>query len=118
MAVTATACLFCNIIEKSIPAKIVGETPSVLAIEDVNPQAPVHVLVMPKSHVETVMDLQDHHHAVWGEMLHVAQRIARDRGMAGPGFRMVVNTNAAGGQTVLHLHLHLMGGRNFSWPPG
>lgn len=89
-----------------------------LAIRDVNPQAPVHILVMPREHIESVSDLTPSQDALWGRMLHVAQSIAEDEGIEETGFRLVVNNGKNGGQTVDHLHMHLLGGRQMTWPPG
>lgn len=89
-----------------------------LAIRDVNPQAPVHILVLPREHIESVSDLTPSQDAMWGRMLHVAQSIAEDEGIDETGFRLVVNTGTNGGQTVDHLHMHLLGGRPMTWPPG
>ncbi len=89
-----------------------------LAIRDVNPQAPVHILVLPREHIESVSDLTPSQDAMWGRMLHVAQSIAEDEGIEETGFRLVVNTGSNGGQTVDHLHMHLLGGRPMTWPPG
>ena len=89
-----------------------------MAIRDVNPQAPVHILVLPREHIESVSDLTPSQDAMWGRMLHVAQSIAEDEGIDETGFRLVVNTGTNGGQTVDHLHMHLLGGRPMTWPPG
>ena len=89
-----------------------------MAIRDVNPQAPVHILVLPREHIESVSDLTPSQDAMWGRMLHVAQSIAQDEGIDETGFRLVVNTGTNGGQTVDHLHMHLLGGRPMTWPPG
>jgi len=111
-------CLFCKIIKKEIPAKIVFEDDRVLAFEDVNPQAPVHVLVIPKKHIATTLEIGEGDHALVGELVQAANRIARERGVAEQGFRTVMNCNRDAGQTVFHLHLHLLAGRPMSWPPG
>lgn len=110
--------LFTRIRDREIPAEIVYEDDDIMAFRDINPQAPTHVLVVPKEPVPTVNDLQPGHAELVGRMFLVAQRIARDEGVAEDGYRLVVNTNAAANQTVFHLHLHLLGGRQFSWPPG
>lgn len=111
-------CLFCKIAEKKIPAKIVYEDPHVLAFEDLNPQAPVHILVIPKKHISTSLDLSDEDNELIGEMFQAANKIARERGIADRGFRLVMNCNRDAGQTVFHIHLHLLGGRTMHWPPG
>ena len=111
-------CLFCKIIEKKIPAKIVFEDDSTLAFEDINPQAPVHVLVIPKKHIATTLDINDEDNALLGRLVQTANRIARERKVADTGFRTVMNCNKDAGQTVFHIHLHLLGGRAMHWPPG
>ena len=111
-------CLFCKIAQGEIPAKIVYEDDQVLAFEDINPQAPFHVLIIPREHIATLNDLESAHRELVGEMQLVAQQIARERGHADAGYRTVFNCNAAAGQTVFHVHLHLLGGRNLGWPPG
>ena len=112
------SCLFCRIGRSEIPAKKVFEDDEILAFEDINPQAPVHVLVIPRQHVATLNDLQPEHDALIGRMHRVAAEIARDRGLADRGYRVVMNCNAEAGQTVFHVHLHLLGGRAMHWPPG
>jgi histidine triad (HIT) family protein len=111
-------CLFCKIIERKIPSRIVHEDDDTFAFEDINPQAPTHVLVIPKRHVPTVSDLSPGDDALVGKLHRVAAKIAADRGVAQGGFRIVVNTNRDAGQTVFHVHLHLLGGRPMQWPPG
>jgi histidine triad (HIT) family protein len=111
-------CLFCKIISREIPASIVYEDDNVLAFNDINPQAPVHVLVVPKRHISTLNDLQPGDDAVIGEMVRRAAAIAGDREISAGGFRTVFNTNRDAGQTVFHIHLHLIGGRSLEWPPG
>lgn len=112
------SCLFCHIVEGRIPAKKVYEDDQLLAFDDINPQAPMHVLVIPKLHLATVNDLTPEHDALVGSMLRRAAAIAKARGYDGAGFRTVVNCNAQAGQTVFHLHLHVLGGRPMAWPPG
>lgn len=111
-------CLFCKIINKEIPAKTVYEDDNVLAFEDINPQAPVHIIVIPKKHIATSLDVKDEDNELIGRMLQVASIIAKDKGIAERGFRTVINCNREAGQTVFHLHLHLFGGRAMNWPPG
>jgi histidine triad (HIT) family protein len=112
-------CLFCRIAAREIPGTIVFENERIVAFEDVHPQAPTHVLLIPRAHVAaSTLDVTAATHALVGELVEVAARIARERGFADAGYRLVFNTNAAAGQTVFHLHLHLLGGRSFSWPPG
>jgi histidine triad (HIT) family protein len=112
------SCLFCKIINKEIPAKIVYEDDSIIAFEDVNPQAPVHILVIPRIHIPTTLDIDDKDNELIGRMVQVASKIARDREIADSGFRIVLNCNKDAGQTVFHIHLHLIGGRPMNWPPG
>jgi histidine triad (HIT) family protein len=111
-------CLFCKIAEKKIPSTIVYEDESIIAFEDINPQAPVHVLVIPRKHIPTTLDIRKEDHSVVGQMFQTAYRIAEDRGIAQRGFRLVMNTNQDAGQSVYHIHLHLLGGRRMHWPPG
>jgi histidine triad (HIT) family protein len=111
-------CLFCKIIARQIPASIVYEDDRVLAFNDINPQAATHVLVVPKQHIATLNDLSADHDALVGEMVRRAAAIAGDRGISTGGFRTVFNTNSDAGQTVFHIHLHLIGGRSLGWPPG
>jgi histidine triad (HIT) family protein len=109
-------CLFCKIATGEIPATIVRRAPGMLAFRDINPQAPVHVLVIPTRHVASLDQAEDP--ALLGELLGFAREVAREAGIAGPGYRVVVNTNRDGGQTVAHLHAHVLGGRSMRWPPG
>lgn len=111
-------CLFCRIAAKQVPAKIAFENERVLAFEDIAPKAPTHVLVIPREHIASSLDVEPRTHALVGELVEVAARLARERGFSDAGYRLVFNTNAAAGQTVFHLHLHLLGGRSFGWPPG
>lgn len=112
------SCLFCRIVAGEIPAKKVYEDDTLLAFEDINPQAPTHVLVIPKLHVATLNDLGAEHDGLIGAMVRRAAAIAEARGFAARGFRTVFNCNAAAGQTVFHIHLHVLGGRPLAWPPG
>ena len=111
-------CLFCKIIRREIPASIVYEDDRVLAFNDINPQAPTHVLVVPKRHIATLNDLSPDDDGLVGEVVRRAAAIAEDRGIAKNGYRTVFNTNREAGQTVFHIHLHLIGGRAMHWPPG
>jgi histidine triad (HIT) family protein len=113
-----TDCLFCKIGQKKIPAKVVYEDERALAFEDINPQAPVHVLIIPKKHISTTLDIGEQDNALVGHLFQVANRIARERNIAERGFRMLMNTNPEAGQSVYHIHLHLLGGRHMHWPPG
>jgi histidine triad (HIT) family protein len=111
-------CLFCKIVEGRIPAKKVYEDEEVVAFDDIQPQAPVHVLVIPKKHVPTLNDLSPADDALAGKLMRVAAQLAKERGIAERGWRATVNVNRDAHQLVFHVHLHLMGGRAFSWPPG
>lgn len=110
--------LFLKIINREIPADIVYETNEVLAFRDINPQAPVHVLIIPKEWIPTMNDLQTQHESLVGKLFQAAIEIAREEGISDDGYRVVMNCNEAGGQAVYHIHLHLLGGRQMSWPPG
>lgn len=111
-------CLFCKIIDRTIPASIVFEDDRVVAFNDINPQGPTHVLVVPKRHITSLNDLTPADDAMIGEVVRRAAAIAKERGIDVGGFRTVFNTNKDGGQTVFHIHLHLIGGRTMTWPPG
>ncbi len=110
--------LFLKIINREIPADIVYETEEVLAFRDINPQAPVHILVIPKEHIETTDDLTEANEIIAGKMVIAAVKIAREEGLSEEGYRMVMNCKKHGGQMVFHIHLHLLGGRQMQWPPG
>ena len=112
----ADACLFCRIVAKEIPAKIVAETADCVAFRDVNPQAPVHVVVVPRTHVPSLNEVTDA--TIVGKLAQLAKDLAQREGLTERGYRLVINTNADAGQTVFHLHMHLLGGRKMSWPPG
>jgi histidine triad (HIT) family protein len=111
-------CLFCLIASREIHASIVYEDEWVLAFNDINPQAPTHVLVIPKRHIASLNDLGPEDDAIVGELVRRAAAIAKERGISAGGFRTVFNTNREAGQTVFHIHLHLLGGRTMHWPPG
>ena len=111
-------CLFCKMATGQIKPDVVFEDDQVLAFRDIAPQAPVHVLLIPKRHIVNLDDLGDDDAALAGHLLLTARRLARELGIAGDGFRLVNNCNRNGGQTVYHLHFHLLGGRPMSWPPG
>ena len=113
-----TDCLFCKIIARELPGSIVYEDERVLAFNDINPQGPTHVLVVPKRHIASLNDLSPEDDQIVGELVRRAAAIARERGIADSGFRTVFNTNRGAGQTVFHIHLHLIGGRGLHWPPG
>jgi histidine triad (HIT) family protein len=112
------SCLFCKIINREIPGSIVYEDERVLAFNDINPQAPTHVLVVPKRHIASLDALAPEDDALVGEVVRRAAAIAQERGIAAGGYRTVFNTNRDAGQTVFHVHLHLIGGRAMHWPPG
>lgn len=111
-------CLFCKMVSGEILPDVVFEDDEVLAFRDVNPQAPLHVLVIPKVHISTVNDLTPEYAGLVGKMYLAAQQIAAGEGVAEPGYRLVMNCNAEAGQSVYHIHLHVLGGRPMSWPPG
>ena len=113
-----TDCLFCKIRDGDIPADAVYENDDILAFKDVNPQAPTHILIVPRKHIASVNDLEDEDADIMGKMMLAAQDIASFEGVAVNGYRLVVNCNADAGQTVFHIHMHLLGGRNMIWPPG
>jgi histidine triad (HIT) family protein len=112
------ACLFCKIISREVPGAIVYEDDRVLAFNDINPQAPTHVLIIPKRHIASLNDLGVEDDQLVGELVRRAAAIAKGRGISAGGFRTVFNTNRDAGQTVFHVHLHLLGGRSMEWPPG
>ena len=111
-------CLFCRISAKKIPANIIYEDSEAVAFIDINPQAPVHVLIVPKKHISTSLDITDEDNVLIGHLFRLAAKIAKEKGISERGFRLVMNTNADAGQTVFHIHLHLLGGRRMHWPPG
>lgn len=113
-----TDCLFCKMIKGDIKADVVYENDHVLAFKDINPQAPVHVLVIPKRHIGTLNDLAESDAEMAGQLFLAAQQVATQLGVAEEGYRTVVNCNALAGQTVYHIHLHVLAGRAMSWPPG
>ena len=113
---TDQACLFCRIVRREIPAKVVFETPDVMAFHDINRQSPFHVVLIPRDHVATLNDVKDA--TVVGRLALAAAEVARREGYADRGYRTVINTNDDGGQTVHHLHMHLLAGRHHGWPPG
>ena len=111
-------CLFCKIINGDIPADIVYQDDDVLGFKDVNPQAPTHILFIPKKHIATVNDLELDDAELVGKLYLAAKKVATDAGFAEEGYRLVMNCNAGAGQTVFHIHLHMLAGRALSWPPG
>lgn len=112
------SCLFCKIVAGEIPAKIVYQDEQLITIEDINPAAPLHLLLIPKKHTVSTLELQPEDDALIGHLYRVAAKIATERGVAESGFRIVANTNADAGQTVFHIHFHLLAGRSMQWPPG
>lgn len=113
----AADCLFCRIADRTLPADVVGEANGLLAFKDVNPKAPTHLLIIPTEHIPTLSDLTDSHTTLVGNAVHFANRLARQYQLAA-GYRLVVNCGAGAGQSVWHLHFHLLGGRPLQWPPG
>ena len=111
-------CLFCKIIARTIPSTVVYEDDRVMAFNDVDPQAPTHVLIVPKRHIATLNDIGTEDDQIVGELIRRASAIARERGFSETGYRTVFNTNRGAGQTIFHIHLHLLGGRPLGWPPG
>lgn len=111
-------CIFCKIINKEIDSQIVHEDDDVVAFKDNNPQAPVHTLIVPRKHIATVNDLQDSDAELIGKMYLVAKSMAEQENLADRGYRMVLNCNREAGQSVFHIHVHLLGGRKMQWPPG
>ena len=111
-------CLFCKFARKEIPTRVVFEDDSCLAFEDINPKAPVHVLIIPKKHIGSINDMASEDEATLGHLAFVGRRIARDKKIDQSGYRAVINTGPDAGQSVFHIHLHLLGGRPMAWPPG
>jgi histidine triad (HIT) family protein len=113
-----TDCLFCKIVSGEIPAKIIYEDDYCLAFRDINPQAPTHVLIIPRQHIATINDIEPENTQLLGHLVLVAKEIARGENLSEGGYRLIMNCNADAGQTVFHIHVHLLGGRIFGWPPG
>lgn len=111
-------CLFCKMVSGEISADTVYENDNVLAFRDINPQAPTHVLVIPKQHIATINDLDESHRDLVGELFLAAKEIAQQEGIGERGYRTVMNCNEESGQSVFHVHLHVLGGRRMNWPPG
>ncbi|MCM8761676.1 MAG: histidine triad nucleotide-binding protein [Candidatus Omnitrophica bacterium] len=111
-------CLFCEIAKKNIPARIIYEDETALAFEDIKPHAPVHILVIPKEHIEKTSDLTEAHERLIGHLVLVAKDVAKKSKVENSGYRIVINCNRDAGQEIFHLHIHLLGGRKFTWPPG
>lgn len=111
-------CLFCNIVEKKIPADIVYESEDIIAFKDIEPKAPIHCLIIPKKHISTINDIDGSNSNIIGLMYEAAAQLARTLNVDKDGYRVVMNCNSNGGQTVYHIHLHFLAGRQLSWPPG
>lgn len=111
-------CLFCNILNGDIPAEVVYESTSAIAFRDINPKAPTHVLIIPRKHIATINDIGESDQEIVGSLYIAAKAIAEQEGLSEEGYRAVMNCNEAAGQSVFHIHLHLLGGRPLSWPPG
>ncbi len=112
------SCIFCKIVKKEIPSKIVFENSDLVAFEDISPQAPVHIVIISKNHIEKLSDLTEENIRLIGSMVLAAKDIAVKKGIDASGYRVVINCSKDGGQAVFHLHLHLLGGRPLGWPPG
>ncbi|MBK8171032.1 MAG: histidine triad nucleotide-binding protein [Sandaracinaceae bacterium] len=112
------SCLFCDIATKKIPAKVVREDEYTIAFHDINPAAPTHVLVIPKKHLTSISDATEADAALLGHLMLAAKTVAQELGVQDGGYRIVLNTGTNGGQSVLHLHAHVLGGRALAWPPG
>lgn len=111
-------CLFCKIANKEIPSDIVYEDDLCISFRDIDPQAPVHVLIIPKAHIQSALEIDSNNSSIAAHIFEVAAKIARDLGISKDGYRIVSNVGENGGQTVGHLHFHMLGGRNLGWPPG
>lgn len=111
-------CLFCKIVDRKIPAKLVHSDDMVIAFEDINPQAPTHILIVPTKHISDIQSMQEGDRELVGHLFVVAQTIAGTRGFDKSGYRLVINNGRDAGQAVFHIHLHLLSGRAFAWPPG
>ena len=111
-------CIFCKIVAGEIPAQLIYEDERAVAFRDINPQAPTHLLVIPREHVATLAEAGAGHESLLGHLLLTAARVAREAGLSGSGFRTVINNGAGAGQSVFHIHVHVLGGRTLSWPPG
>ncbi|HLB41478.1 MAG TPA: histidine triad nucleotide-binding protein [Gammaproteobacteria bacterium] len=111
-------CLFCKIANGAIPANIIYRDDTIVAFDDINPQAPQHKIIIPQKHIATLNDLHDEDSELIGQTIQVGTMLAKQLGVANDGYRLVFNCNAGAGQSVFHVHLHLLGGRRLSWPPG
>jgi len=111
-------CLFCKIIDRTVPAKLVHSDEEAIAFEDINPQAPTHLLVVPKKHIPGIQNMKEGDREIIGHLFFVARNLAEMRGLDKSGYRLVINNGRDAGQAVFHLHLHVLSGRAFAWPPG
>lgn len=111
-------CLFCKIAKGELPAHVVFEDDSIMAFRDINPQAPTHLLIIPKQHIATINQVSDDDELLMGKLILAAKKLAQSEGLSEAGYRLVFNVNSGGGQEVYHIHLHLLGGRQMTWPPG
>jgi histidine triad (HIT) family protein len=111
-------CLFCRLIKREIPTSIIFEDPEVFAFNDIKPQAPSHLLVIPKKHIATINDVDTTDELLMGKMILTAKKLAKDHGFCEKGYRLIFNVNEHGGQEIFHIHLHILGGRPMHWPPG
>jgi len=111
-------CIFCKIAKREIPSQILHQDDELIAFRDIRPQAPTHVQIIPKRHIETILDLGEKDERLIGKMVLLANRLAKEEGLAENGYRLVFNCKSHGGQEVYHIHLHLLGGRRMAWPPG
>ena len=111
-------CVFCRVVKREIPSKILYEDDLVLAFEDIAPQSPIHILVIPKKHYSTILHMNENDKELIGHIFMVIKKIAKQKGFDEKGFRVVMNCNSHGGQTVFHIHFHILAGRNMHWPPG
>jgi histidine triad (HIT) family protein len=112
------SCLFCDIVEQRIDSDKIYEDEKIIAFHDIAPQAPTHIIIIPRQHIATLNDVTSEQSALVGHMIHIASSLAKQQGLTEDGYRLVMNCNAQGGQTVFHIHLHLLGGRPMHWPPG
>ena len=118
MTSTESDCLFCKIAADEVPSDVVYKDDTVVAFRDINPQAPTHILIIPREHIGYAAELNDSHSALLSQMFNTANKLALDEKIAEEGYRLVINNGKGAGQTVFHLHLHLLGGRVMNWPPG
>ncbi len=113
-----SSCIFCEIVAGRLPTDIVYQDERVMVFKDINPQAPIHLLVIPRKHIASMAQAEEEEEGLLGHLLLVGARLARSQGISEDGFRTVINTNSAAGQTVYHIHVHILGGRSLKWPPG